>query len=55
MTNKLAFVLPTIMLLLTACGEDSNGDNTPNILTGLSGIVILIIVIWVIVKALTKD
>lgn len=41
-------------VLLGACGEDTEGDDWPNILTGLSGVILLIIVIWLLWRAAKK-
>lgn len=45
-----AWVWAVGLALLGACGEDGEGNDT--LLTGLSGLVILIIVVWLIIHAL---
>lgn len=49
----LVLLWATVMGFLAACGEDGDGDGD-TIWTGLSGVVILAIVIWLIVRALRK-
>ncbi len=36
------------LLLLAACGNEENGNDT--LLTGFSGVVILALVIWIVVR-----
>lgn len=44
---------PALLLLLAACGDDGGGDGGgDSLLTGFSGLVILILVIWLIVHLL---
>lgn len=44
---------PVLLLAFAACGEDADGNgNGDTLLTGFSGLLILIIVIWLIVHAL---
>lgn len=45
--------LVPLFLLLGACGDDGDG-NGDTLFTGLSGLVIAIIVIWFVVKAIKK-
>lgn len=42
-----------VMGWLVACGDDGNGDND-TLLTGLSGVVILVLVLWGISRAVRK-
>lgn len=50
MLDRLKFVVaPSALLLLAACGNDENG-NQDTLLTGFSGLVILAIVIWLVVR-----
>jgi hypothetical protein len=42
-----------LALVVGACGDDGDG-NDDTLLTGLSGVVILVIVVWLIVRALRK-
>lgn len=42
-----------VMGFLAACGEDGDGDND-TLLTGVSGVVILVLVIWGISRAVRK-
>lgn len=43
-----------ISMLAAACGEDGEGGDNDTLLTGLSGLIILIIAVWLIVRALNK-
>lgn len=42
-----------LLLVLTACGGDDNGDGD-TLLGGLSGVVILVIVVWLVARAVRK-
>lgn len=46
-------MLTALLLFLSACGEDGEG-NEDTIFTGLSGVVILIIVVWLVMRAVKK-
>jgi len=50
---RLYVALAAVMGMLAACGDDENG-NEDTLLTGFSGLVILIIVIWVIARVIKK-
>lgn len=43
-----------VMLFFVGCGEDGDG-NDDALLTGFSGLVIAIIVVWLIVRAIRKS
>jgi hypothetical protein len=45
--------IPAVLLFLSACGGDDNGEGD-TLLTGLSGVVILAIVVWLIVRSMRK-
>jgi hypothetical protein len=46
--------MTTALLALGACGEDTQNDDLPNWLTGLSGIVIAIIVGILLIRAINR-
>lgn len=50
--NPLIWIPGLMLLLLSACGDNDGNDDT--LLTGFSGVVILIIVVWLIWRALSK-
>jgi hypothetical protein len=50
---RLALFTSAFCFMLAACGDDGEGGND-TLLTGFSGLVILAIVVWVIVRALNK-
>lgn len=55
MTAQLYALAGALALFLAACeDEDGTGGNDDTLLTGLSGLVILIIVIWLIARAVRK-
>ena len=50
MLDRVKLAVPgVLLLLLAACGNDENG-NEDTLLTGFSGLVILAIVIWLVVR-----
>ena len=49
------YVLTALMMLLTACGEDDGGGGTPDILTGLSGVVLVIATVLVVRHFMKKN
>lgn len=49
----LVLLWAAVMGVMAACGEDGDG-NDDTIWTGLSGVVVLVIVVWLIVRALRK-
>lgn len=54
MLTRLNIWIPTVMLaLMTACGDDGEG-NDDTLLTGFSGVVILAIVIFIIMRSVKK-
>lgn len=48
-----AALMPEALALMTACGENGNGGED-TLLTGLSGLVILVLVVWLVVRAVKK-
>lgn len=50
MVDRANIWIPTVLLVLAACGDDDNG-NEDSLLTGFSGLVIVAVVIWLIVRA----
>jgi hypothetical protein len=42
-----------LLAFLTACGENGNGEED-TLLTGLSGVVIVVLVAWFLVRAVKK-
>lgn len=42
---------PALLLLLAACGDEDGEGNGDTLLTGFSGLVILIIVVWLLLRA----
>lgn len=46
--------LAAALVFLTACGEDANG-NGDTLLTGLSGFIIFVIVVWLIVRWMSRQ
>jgi hypothetical protein len=51
--NALTANLALIVMLFAACGENGDG-NDDTLWTGISGVVILVIVIWLILRAMKK-
>lgn len=49
MSNRVKILAPGVLLLLAACGNDETG-NEDTLLTGFSGVVILAVVIWLVVR-----
>lgn len=54
MTVRLSLLLGSLMMLMTACGEDDGNGGSPDLLTGLSGFVILVLIIWAVVHFAKK-
>lgn len=54
MLDRVKILIPGLLLLLAACGNDENGGNEDTLLTGFSGVVILAIVIWIVVRMAKK-
>lgn len=53
MLARIQIWIPAVFLLLSACGgDDDGGEDT--LLTGLSGVVILALVVWLIVRSMRK-
>lgn len=46
--------LPLVAILLAACGDDDNG-NRDNIWTGVSGVVIFLLIVWALVAVIRKN
>lgn len=46
-------VVPGVLMLLAACGNE-DGGNEDTLLTGFSGLVILAVVIWLVVRMARK-
>ena len=44
----------TLMAMLIACGDNGNGGNDDTLLTGLSGVVIVGLVVWLVVRSMRK-
>ena len=53
MPNRVKMLAPGVLLLLAACGNDESG-NEDTLLTGFSGVVILAIIIWLVVRMARK-
>ena len=53
MPARVLIWIPTVLLFLSACGGDDNGDED-TLLTGFSGVIILAIVVWLIVRSMRK-
>lgn len=49
----MTILLSSLLLLLAACGEDGDGNND-TIWTGISGLVIVIIIGAIILRAMSK-
>jgi len=47
------WAVPLLFCLLAACGDDGEGNND-TLFTGLSGVVIFFIVIWLVFRAINK-
>lgn len=43
-------LIVTVLALMTACGGDENGDED-TLFTGLSGLVIVGLIVWLVVRA----
>lgn len=52
--GELYAALVAVLVLLGGCGEDTEGDDLPNLLTGLSGVIIVAVVVWLIVRAMRR-
>jgi len=50
MTDHLRILSGAVMLALAACGDDDGGDGD-TLFTGLSGVIIVGIVIWLVVRS----
>lgn len=46
--------LPTALLFLAACGDDDGEGGEDTLLTGFSGVVILALVVWFVVRTMKK-
>lgn len=53
MLDRMNVLLGAVLLALPACGNGDNG-NQDTLLTGFSGLVIAVIVIWLLVRAIRK-
>ena len=53
MLDRVKILIPGLLLLFAACGNEENG-NEDTLLTGFSGVVILAIVIWIVVRMAKK-
>lgn len=53
MLDKANLWAPAVLVGLAACGEDDNG-NGDTLLTGFSGVVVLALVVWLVVRAVKK-
>ena len=43
-----------LMAVLIACGGNDNGGSDDTLLTGLSGVVIVGVVVWLVVRSMRK-
>ena len=46
--------LVPIMVFLSACGEDDGEGGVPDVVLGLSGVVVFLFVLWFVVRATNK-
>lgn len=53
MLDSVKVLTPSLLLLLAACGNDENG-NEDTLFTGFSGVVILALVIWMVMRMVKK-
>jgi len=42
--------IPSVLLLLSACGDDNNGGNGDTLFTGFSGVIILVLIVWFVMR-----
>lgn len=42
--------VPAVLLFLAACGDDNGGGNEDTLFTGFSGVVILVLVVWFVMR-----
>jgi len=42
--------IPAVLLLLAACGDDGEGGNEDTLFTGFSGVIILLLVVWFVMR-----
>ncbi len=42
--------IPTVLLFFAACGDDNDGGNEDTLFTGFSGVVILALVVWFLMR-----
>ncbi|MEW6474964.1 MAG: hypothetical protein AB1679_22155 [Actinomycetota bacterium] len=42
--------IPSVLLFLSACGDDNEGGNEDTLFTGFSGVIILVLVIWFLTR-----
>lgn len=47
---RLTLALTAVLLFLSACGEDNDSDDLPNILTGVSGVVVVLVLVWLLMR-----
>jgi hypothetical protein len=55
MRAELWVLAGTMAVFLAACGDDGEGGDDDTLLTGLSGVIILAIVIWLIWRGVKKS
>ena len=53
MLQRAQIWIPAVLLFLAACGGDDNGEDD-TLLTGFSGVIILALVVWLIVRSMRK-
>ena len=53
MLDRVQVLIPAVLLFFAACGNDDNG-NQDTLFTGFSGVIILALVIWMVVRMAKK-
>ena len=53
MANSVKVLIPAVLMTFAACGNDDNG-NEDTLFTGFSGVIILALVIWMVVRMAKK-
>ena len=42
--------IPAALLFLASCGNDDNGGNEDTLFTGFSGVIILVLIVWFVMR-----
>lgn len=50
MVVRLQVWIPAVLLFLVACGDDNDGGNEDTLFTGFSGVIILVLIAWFLMR-----